>query len=232
MSESRHDRDSYYQLAEQWDADIIRKAKVSRNRAYVFAALCLAIAGAAVGAVAALAPLKRVEPVVVTYNEQTGVVRTVNYTDDLARLTGDEAVIKNVVNQFVIARETWERGDEDYRRRVVSLLLAPKLLTEYNEEFNSFNSGAMIKKFGDKVVRHVQVLNVSFLNKNTAHVRFVTTDITGSDKTVTNWAAVVGFAFTRKPTNEQDLFINPLGFQVMSYRRDQEVAEPAVISTR
>ncbi len=188
-------RAQYYQNADQWDAEVIRSAKVSRNRAYVFAGLCLVIAGVAVGAVAELAKqLKDVKPpVVITYNEQTGVVRAVNYSDDVSKLTADEGVIKNLVNQFVIARETWERGDEDYRRRVVGLLLSPKLLTEYNEEFNRFNGNSMLARFGEKVVRHVEVIGINFLNRNTAHVRFVTTDKTNSDKTVTNWAAVVGF---------------------------------------
>lgn len=219
------DKETYYKVAASWEEDVIHKAVVSKNRAYVFAALCLGLAIVAVYAVAEMAPLKRVEPVVIAYNEKTGVVRAVHTADDVEKVTQDEAVVKSIIAQYVIARETWDRSDENRRRKTVALLLSPKLLGDYSEEFNPMNARSAMKKFGDKITRRVEVSSVNFLNAKTAHVRFVTTDDdgVGDDSVVTYWAAVVAFVFTKKPQDEQDLFINPLGFQVTHYRRDQEV---------
>jgi type IV secretion system protein VirB8 len=38
--------------------------------------------------------------------------------------------------------------------------------------------------------------------------------------------ASVKFSFSNKPINEQDRYLNPLGFQISSYRRDAETTQP------
>ncbi len=218
----------YYQLAEQWDTDIIRKSKVSRNRAYVFGIACLAVAGAACIAVASLAPLKRVEVVTVLWDQTTGVVRQVKYSDDAAKFTSDEAVIKNHIQQFMVARETWDMAaDNEYRRRVVKLFLSPNLVQDYNEEFNPVNRSSRVALFGSQVKRRVVVRGINFLNKKTAIVQWESQDERTVEKGPwVTWSSIVGFSFTAPPTNEEDVYLNPIGFQVTSYRRDQIVADP------
>lgn len=218
------DEEAYYHAADTWDADVIRKAKVSRNRAYVFGLASLVVAAGAVFAVASLAPLKRVEVATITFNEQTGLVRMVKYSDDAAKFTSDEGFIKNQINQFVIARETWDMSDMDYRKKQVRLFLAPSLIQGYNEDFNTFKGDALINTLGSRIRRTVKVKEISFLNKTTAHVQFVTDDDNNGQHTYAEWAAVVGFGFTKRPESADDGLINPFGFQVTSYRRDAMMA--------
>jgi type IV secretion system protein VirB8 len=40
------------------------------------------------------------------------------------------------------------------------------------------------------------------------------------------WVASVKFSVSNKPINEQDRYLNPLGFQISSYRRDAETTQP------
>src|SRR3569623_787850 len=41
-----------------------------------------------------------------------------------------------------------------------------------------------------------------------------------------SWVAVIRYRFSTAPMRAEDRFINPLGFQVMRYRRDQEAVTP------
>jgi type IV secretion system protein VirB8 len=62
----------------------------------------------------------------------------------------------------------------------------------------------------------------------TAAVRFQTTLATErGENVVQNWVANVRFRYTREPLKNQWRFDNPLGFQVIEYRRDQETLAPA-----
>jgi type IV secretion system protein VirB8 len=45
------------------------------------------------------------------------------------------------------------------------------------------------------------------------------------------YTAVIGFKFSGTPMRAEDRFLNPLGFQVTSYRRDAEVMAPVSNTT-
>ena len=73
------------------------------------------------------------------------------------------------------------------------------------------------------------VKSVSLLSPTTALVRFDTTrkDAGAAIGEVRSYAAVMSFRYTGAPMRMEDRFLNPLGFQIISYRRDAETAPGA-----
>ena len=71
------------------------------------------------------------------------------------------------------------------------------------------------------------IKNVSFLNTHTATVRFQTEERTQSRSTVRHWVSVIKFRYVGAPMKNEWRFDNPLGFQVVEYRRDQETVPAA-----
>lgn len=95
---------SYFENARRWEQDLLLSAHRSRRTAWVIAAAACALAVASVGAVAALAPLKTVEPFVIRVDNATGIVDTVSALNSTpARY--DEAVTKYFA-MFAHARVT------------------------------------------------------------------------------------------------------------------------------
>ena len=72
------DLKTYFENARRWEQDLLLSAHRSRRVAWVIAAGACALAVASVGAVAALAPLKTVEPFVIRVDNATGIVETVS----------------------------------------------------------------------------------------------------------------------------------------------------------
>jgi type IV secretion system protein VirB8 len=70
------------------------------------------------------------------------------------------------------------------------------------------------------------------LSDGTALVRFDTLrqDRSGYADTGQPWVAVVRYRFVDAPMQLDDRLINPLGFQVVSYRRDAEGPPPAPVT--
>jgi type IV secretion system protein VirB8 len=70
----------------------------------------------------------------------------------------------------------------------------------------------------------VTIDSVSLLSPTTALVRFETSrrDSGGGLAPQGAFVAVMAFRYTGAPMRMEDRFINPLGFQVISYRRDSD----------
>ena len=77
----------------------------------------------------------------------------------------------------------------------------------------------------------VTIKSISLLTPTTALVRFETTrrDTGGGVGEVRAYAAVLAFRYSGAPMRMEDRFTNPLGFQVVSYRRDVETAPGVAI---
>jgi type IV secretion system protein VirB8 len=79
----------------------------------------------------------------------------------------------------------------------------------------------------------VKVLSVSSIEADTAMVRFTTqrTDAAGSSQPPTNWVALVRYRFSGAAMSAEDRMTNPLGFQVLRYRRNVETLPEQVKPT-
>ncbi|NSM55939.1 VirB8/TrbF family protein, partial [Serratia marcescens] len=76
---------------------------------------------ASVGAVAALAPLKTVEPFVIRVDNATGIVETVSALSSTSSRY-DEAVTKYFLGRYVRAREGYSYPEAETNFRTISLL--------------------------------------------------------------------------------------------------------------
>jgi len=93
----------YFAAARGWDFDRVQAERRSARRAWVIAAVATTVALAAVVAVAALTPMKSVEPFVIRVDNATGVVDVVPVLK--GKSAESEAVTRYLIPQYVIDRE-------------------------------------------------------------------------------------------------------------------------------
>lgn len=208
----------YYAAASSWDAELIRNIRVARNQAYVFAALSWFVTIAATIAMAVVFSREKVEVVTIAYNDATQTVRHVRYNvDDAQRLTGMEAVRKFHINQWMLAAETWSQADVQSRVKTLRLFASPSLESRLS---SLFAGSEQERAMGRRLERVPKIHSISLLKDGVAHVQFQTEEfIDGKSTGLYEWAAIVEFQFTHRPTVGSDL-VNPFGFQVTNYRRD------------
>ena len=116
-----NDLKAYFDNARRWEQDLLLAAHRSRRTAWVIAAGACALAIASLSAVAALAPLKTVEPFVIRVDNATGIVDTVAALSSTpARY--DEAVTKYFLGRYVRAREGYSYPEAEANFRTISLL--------------------------------------------------------------------------------------------------------------
>ena len=223
----------YYEGATGWALDARALSARSRRTAWIVAGVAVAVALFEAVALAMLAPLKSVETVTLLVDKQTGYVQAI---DPLTprRLLADDSLTDSYLAQYVTARESFDRVTvaNDYRK--VALWSAGPARSGYLAIMPASNAASPFQRVPAGSTVQASVKSVSRLDKGLALVRFDTAvvDRTGQRSPVQPWVAVLRFRFLDAPMCLEDRLINPLGFQVTSYRRDAEAIQtPAVSST-
>ena len=214
--------------AAAWFQDQYRMSVVRANRYFVLAIVFGVIAAAAVGAVWYLLPLRTLKPVVVTVDSRIGLVTSVQQYDDGAQLTQNEAIVQSYLYRYAIARLTYDPTvDLNRNYDIVRVMTAPQAGNDFENEISNNNPNSPANTYKTSTIRNVHVLSVSPLGKDTAQVRLSTTLKRNGTETEAEkfWVAVIRYRFTNVPLEIQQRFENPLGFQVINFRLDQESAK-------
>lgn len=221
------DRQDYFERAETWATDTRELSARSRRTAWTIAGIAVAVAAFEAVALAMLAPLKTIQPVTLLVDKQTGYVQAL---DPLSprRITADEALTDSLLAQYVSAREGFDRATVSSAYRRVALWSSGTARQIYLLQMPASNPASPFQRYSPGTVVNANVKSVSKLNPRTALVRFDTSvaDRSGRSDPPQPWIAVVRFRYTDAPMRFEDRLVNPLGFQVLSYRRDAEAPPP------
>lgn len=224
---SREALDAYYREAGSWAADRIGALKASRRIAWIIAGAACAVAVAEGVALAMLAPLKTVVPYTLMVDRTTGYVQALKPLDP-GQTTPDKALIQSMLAQYVIAREGYDMATLQANYQKVGLWSAEQARSDYVALMQASNLDSPLTRYPRSTVVETRVKSVSPLSDGSALVRFDTIrrDEGGPPHPALPWVAVVEYRFSGEPMSAADRFINPLGFQVLRYRRDPEALTP------
>lgn len=181
------------------------------------------VAVASLGTLALLVPLKTYEPYMVVVDRATGFVEVKRPMAE-GPLTQDEAVTTFNVVRYVKARETYDPKALKDNFDLAQLLATGDAARELAELYAPANAKNPLKLYGVGTEVAVSVKSVTFPNSRTALVRFSTEEKGQTSVTTRDWVSLVRFRYTAAPMRNQWRFDNPLGFQAVEYRRDQETA--------
>ncbi|GLK70254.1 virB8 family protein [Ancylobacter dichloromethanicus] len=213
----------YYIEGASWEHDVARRNRNSRALAWIVAGVMTIVAVGSLGALALLVPLKTYEPYMVVVDRASGFVEVKRPMAE-GPLTQDEAVTTFNVVRYIKARETYDPRALKDNFDLAQLLATGDAARELTEIYSPANPQNPVKIYGSNTEVTVSVKSVTFPNNRTALVRFSTDEKTATSITTRNWVSLVRFRYTSAPMRNEYRFDNPLGFQVLEYRRDQETA--------
>lgn len=230
---SREELDEYYAAAGSWSDERVDAEKRSRKVAWTVAGVAALIALVEAFALVALIPLKREVPYTLMVDRQTGFVQALQPLE-AGRIAGDAALTRSFLVQYLIARESFDASTLQANYRKVGLMSAGEARERYLAAMRAGNPANPLHGLPPGATIDVAIRSVSSMAADTAMVRFTTirTDPGGRLREAQNHVATIRYRYTDAEMSEADRLINPLGFQVVRYRRDAEtlpelVDEPA-----
>ena len=215
--------DAYYAEAASWNRDRVQSMRSSQKIAWAIAAGAGLLALLEGAALLALMPLKTVEPYTLMVDRTTGYVQALKPLDK-ATVTPDSALTQSFLVQYVIGRETFDMASLNANYRKIALFSADAARSTYLSTMQVSNPDSPLIRYPRTTIIDAQVKSVSPIGTNAALVRFdtVRTDGNGRAQPPSPWVAIVRYRYSNAAMTAEDRFVNPLGFQVISYRKDPE----------
>jgi type IV secretion system protein VirB8 len=213
---------NYYDDGVRWETAVYRSILWSRNIWRTISVLLGLALILALAALYALIPLKSLEVVTLLVDKTTGFVEVARPLEAGGELTQRESVTRANIVRYIRARETYDPKGLRDNFDMASLYSGGVASKDLQAEFAASNPDNPMKKYGPETTISVFVKSVIFLNERTAAVRFQTTRKSERESVSTDWVANVRFRYTSEPMRNDWRFDNPLGFQALEYRRDQE----------
>ncbi|MEJ5219856.1 MULTISPECIES: virB8 family protein [Rhodobacterales] len=210
-----------------FEADFIFGPRRRERFAYFIAAAGVIVGLAGFLGAVSLFPLKSVETFVVVVDKETGEMDRVS---QVAALTLDEsdAIIQANLVAYVDDRETYDLTDGEQRINSVLDRSDSDAARTLRDLWSSTNEDYPITVYGREAKIDVVIRSVNQIEPGVAQVRFTRTLRRERDtRTVTRpYVATLAYEF-RPETRQrlQDVWANPLGFVVTSYRVDAETLE-------
>lgn len=214
-------------------------AKRSEKRAWAVAICSLTMSLILAGGYFYMLPLKEKVPYLILADAYSGTSSLSRLTDDVVnrQITASEAVNRSNVAHFILAREAYDLALTNLRDWPTVLTMAsPDVAQAYMDLHAMSNDQAPFKVYGKNRAIRVKILSIVLIgggNGQTpkgATVRFqrsVYDKVNGSTYPLDNKIATM--EFTYKPNlrmDDQNRIENPLGFQVTSYRVDNDYGSP------
>jgi len=220
------DRTGYYAQSESWAQDVTGSLRASRRLAFIVAGAACLVAVLEAIALVALTPLKTVVPYTITVDRQTGAIEVAQGIRP-GPLSQDVAVVQAFLAQYVLARETFDATDLQAEYQKVAAWTEGPARDDYVRSMQRDNPQSPVARNDAATVVKVTVKSISLLSRTSALVRFDTERAVRGNAAAErrSYTAVIAFHFTGQPMRADDRFLNPLGFQVTSYRRDADAAE-------
>jgi type IV secretion system protein VirB8 len=225
--------EAYLAEAASWDADRIAQTRRSARTAWWVAGAGWTCALTVAMALLGLMPLKRVEPFVIRVDNTTGLV------DVVPVYAGQEAMPEAVTRYFLdhyvttCERFNFSTAESDYQE--CGAFHSSLRNQAWYALWNKTNPASPLNLYKDGTTIHAQVTSVSFFTRadgvtDLAQVRYYKgqRQAGSAEETRSYFIASIRYTFAAPSTDPQVRRWNPLGFKVVDFKPEPEVAPPAV----
>ncbi len=211
---------SSVKVVRNWYEERYDKLVVQRNLLLVLVALLITLAITAAIGIMVVINTKEFDPFVIQIDESTGMAKIVTPVTSKI-LEGNDSLARYFIKKYVSARETYNPVDFDTEaRKSIRLLSSGGVYWSYLSYIKNKDYDPTLI-YGQKNTTFMVVKSWSKLADKKYMLRFSINETSG-DKKVTNKIAVVDFDYVAMELTDNDLDINPIGFQVKGYRVDND----------
>jgi type IV secretion system protein VirB8 len=221
---------NYFEEANRWETDRVAGIAREARRAWLVAAIATLTTALAGAALLGLTPLKKVVPFVVRVDSSTGVVDVVPGYAGGEELP--ETVVRHLVSEYVTQRERYVAAIAEADYDQVGAYHSAAMNQEWASLWARSNPASPLNRYADGTRVRAQVQSVTFLRRahglpDLIQVRFLSAvqRANGVDEEVSHFVATLQVAFSAPSADVHVRALNPLGFKVLEYRREQEAVE-------
>lgn len=208
-----------------WYQDRYQSVQVQRNLILVIAFSALMAALASGISMSALAPLKSVQPFLITVDEETGSTRVIDAKKD-PEISADKAIAEYFVIRYIMARESYNSVYHNTNWSIVSNMTDSRIMGAYQKQYGN-DPESLLFRYGASMTRKIDIVSSALLDDkqvNRAQVIIKSTiDSPGLLTPEINYYRILlDYEYVTQQVSKERMYINPLGFQVNAYVISEE----------
>jgi type IV secretion system protein VirB8 len=138
--------------------------------------------------------------------------------------SADKVLNNHFIAEYIKAREVFDKYNYNYNYYTkVRLFSSPNVYNEFRNYIGSQNMDDLFNLYSGFVKSEFKIRSIQKLYDDTFQVRF-TVEFTRKDGSSVrkNKIVIMSYNYASLEMNDQQRYVNPLGFQVTSYRVDDE----------
>lgn len=198
-----------------WYSNRYQIVVVQRNILLLISVCLLVSMTAAIIFVKFVVSSKSLEPYVVEVETKSGIPTVVDQLTTQS-LTGDEAVKKYFINQFIQSAVAYDPKTYKADAERVRLLSTQNIYSDFRNRIN-------VRELGVDSKMEVKIKSMRFPDASTAQVRISRVTKSKSENSTKDEVITMNFYFTNLTLSNEERLINPLGFQVTNFLITEEI---------
>lgn len=161
---------------------------------------------------------KSFEPYVIEFEEKTGVLNVIKNLNQ-SELTVNEAIKNFYLYSFLVVGEGYNYVTYNEDRKKMALFTTSQVYRQLYDKYSIRNEQSIVNLLKDTGKLTIKVKSIIYLTPSIASIRFVVYNSKPNNTypAEKHRIANVEFKFSDMKMTEEERFLNPLGFQVVSY---------------
>ncbi|MGL9717651.1 MAG: virB8 family protein [Wolbachia sp.] len=206
-----------------WGSSRCSTIVAQRNTLLLFTLILLVAISVSILAIFKISTSSTIEPFVIEIEKKSGIVQLVDPVT-VKQYSADKVLNNHFIAEYIKAREVFDQYNYNYNYYTkVRLFSSPNVYNEFRNYISSQNMDDLFNLYSGFVKSEFKIRSIQRLYDDTFQVRF-TVEFTRKDGSSVrkNKIVIMSYKYASLEMNDQQRYVNPLGFQVTSYRVDDE----------
>jgi type IV secretion system protein VirB8 len=206
-----------------WGLNRYSTVIAQRNVLLVFTLVLLITISISILAIFKISTSSAIEPFVIEIEEKSGIVQLVDPVT-VEQYSANETLNNYFITEYIKTREVFDPHNYNYNYYIkVRLFSSSNVYGEFRNYIRSQNLDDLFNIYSNYAKNEFKIRSIQKLGNDSVQVRFTVESIRKDGGSIKkNKIVIMSYRYASLEMDDQQRYINPLGFQVISYRVDDE----------
>ena len=207
---------------QDWYSDTVQSIKVQRNILILFILIMLASVLVSGFIMLGANEFKKIVPFVIEIEKKSGTAVLVDPVS-VKQYSADKSLIESFLVRYIKARELFHPDTFQYHYYTeVRLLSNANVYNDFRYWIRISNQDSPINLYANIISSSIKIKSIQHISTDAVQIRFSLNFREKNNSISKDKIAFISFGYHNLEMNQDERYVNPLGFQVTSYRVDNE----------
>ena len=206
-----------------WNSNRYSTVVAQRNTLLLLILILLVTISISILVIFKISTSTTVEPFVIEIEKKSGILQVVDPIT-IKQYSADETLNNYFMTEYIKTREVFDPYNYNYNYYTkIRMFSSSNVYSEFRSFLKSQNFDELINIHSDFIQSNFKVRSTQKLGDGSVQIRFTVENVRkDGSATKKNKIVIISYRYAPLELDEQQRYINPLGFQVISYRVDDE----------